>query len=192
MRSRLLAVLLAATVFLSPALGRAWDSYPEINTVASWLAQRPVTVRCLNEREADSDPAIVFGAAAYVPGVEDTRGRWRPDDYAVFSPGLCEAILSLYGGQPVPFRSLAWAVLVLAHESGHLRGHRWAADESLTERWALRHYRYVALRLGMTQEQARRALAIAIRHHRALPDEYLDSRCRSPSLDSAGTLTGCD
>lgn len=144
---------------------------------------RDVSVRCQTPAESASDVHILLGASAYVPGYLDARGRWHPDDYTVFAHGLCETLDAIIADDATGYSldDLAWAVLVLTHESGHLRGHRWSADEAKTECWAIRHVGYVAHRLGIVDEAARRLfVAQAVRIHRSLSAEYRLAGCRLP------------
>lgn len=186
MRARLAAVLTAAavTAALAAAPAHAWRSYAPIDAAASWLAMRDVSVRCLTPEETANDPLIVFyGAVAYVDGWVELDGRWHPGDNAVFKHGICETLLALlaWDARPYTVSDLAWALLVLAHESGHLRGHEWSGSEALTECWAIRHVGYVAAWFGVSDPAARRLIvALAVAHHRSLPIEYQLDSCKLP------------
>lgn len=177
-----IALLVVAAAFASEA--RAYSVFAELNAVASWLAQRDVEVRCLTEDESSTDFVIaVLGAQAYVEGWLDAKADWHPDDATVFKHGHCEALLALVGGDASGYsvRDLALAILILTHESGHLRGHRWSADEAKTECWAIRHFRYVAERLGVSDRDARRLLfAHAVDIHSRLSAAYQQPGCKVP------------
>lgn len=150
--------------------------------MASWLAQRPVQVHCLTQKETDNDEIIVFwGADAYVLGMKDDKGVWRPFDWTVFRHGLCEILLKLEAGQAadVPTEELAWAILVITHESGHLRGWGWSANEAKTQCWAMRHFRYVAQRFGVVDTAP--LVAAALELHSRMPLNYQLSSCKLPS-----------
>lgn len=177
---RLLA--LAAVIFLLVAAeASAYANYPELDATASWLAQRPVEVRCLTQDEADVDPAIAYhGASAYV----DVTADDRPSDYAVFAPGLCEKLAALTDGSwrgRYTLSSLGWAVLVITHEAGHLRGWGWWRNEAKTNCWALRHIRYTALRLGASDDLAYGIRSWAVWWYRHQPPHYRLSGCGVPS-----------
>lgn len=176
---RLLALV---TVLLALLAGtaRASATYPELDAVASWLAMRPVEVRCLTQEESDADMNIVvWGASAYVEVIEG-----KPADYTVFSYGLCERLLSVLSNSwqgRYTLSSLGWAVLVIAHESGHLRGHGWWGSESRTNCWALRHVRYTALRLGASDDLARGIRSWASWWYWRQPSEYRLPGCKIPT-----------
>ena len=143
---------------------------------------RPVTVRCLTQQESDEDWVILYGAAAYVEGTFNAKGRWVPFDYSVFMYGICETIEAYQLGEPVLLKEFAWAVLVLTHESGHLRGWKWASDEARTECWAIRHTRYVAQHLGMTDPAALSAVMTeALRLHNEMGWNYHLAGCKLPT-----------
>lgn len=119
------------------------------------------------------------GVLGYVKGWRDKHRRWHPGKHAVLRFGLCEAILH---PEKWTTEETALAVLVLTHESGHLRGHRWSADEAKTECWAIRHFRYVATRLGL---DANKLYPHALRFHLLLPPEYWLYGCVVPSENAA-------
>lgn len=108
------------------------------------------------------------------------KGRWRPGKAAVLKHGLCESLLTK-DADPV---QQALAVLALTHESGHLRGHRWSADEAKTECWAIRHFRYVAIHLGL---DANKLYPHAWRFHKTLPEQYHLPGCVVPSVSAHAT-----
>lgn len=178
-------ILALVTVLLALLAGtaRASTTYPELDAVASWLAMRPVEVRCLTQEESDADANIViWGAAAYVNVIDG-----RPADYTVFSYGLCEKLLSVLSNSwkyRYTLSSLGWAVLVIAHESGHLRGHEWWLSESLTNCWALRHVRYTALRFGASEDLALGIRSWAAWWYLRQPPEYQLEGCKLPTHDS--------
>lgn len=188
---RALAVLLAlaALAAAAPAIaGPAWSSSPVVDETTRWLAMRKVVhVRCQTVSESAADFTIaVFGATAYVEGWTDRWGNWHPGRYAVFSHGICETIDALAAGDASGYslHDLAWAVLVLTHEAGHLRGHRWSADEARTECWAIRHVGYVAHRLGVVDSAARRLLVAAAVdiHENELDESYQLPGCELPPI----------
>lgn len=186
-----LAAAIAAACLLFAGTAQSFASYKVVNDLATWIAGRDVEVHCLTPQEAANDPAILFGATAYVDGLEDHKGVWHPGDYTVFNTGICEILVDL--ATEASFDTIedqAWAVLVITHESGHLKGHWWAGYENLTETWALRHVRYTAWRLGVDEPHATDILREAIRHHNSLPEEYRAPGCSRPSMNE-GKLVGC-
>lgn len=187
-----LVVLIAALIFAAPLQGFA--QYHSINSTASWLALRKVSVHCLTPEEARSDYAmVIWGADAYVEGAVDYYGRWHPKDFTVFNYGICETLIALSEGKAGQYSlsQLALALMVLTHESGHLRGHRWSESEAETQRWALRHVVYTAKRFGIGEPAARLILYHAIKLHNQLSDDYKHPNCAHPSQDKQGLLKNC-
>jgi len=180
-----LTALVAALVLA--ASGSPYSSPASVNDVASWLALRPVTVRCLTPYETSIDPYIqVWGALAYVHGTYDRKGRWRPFNYTVFEYGICEPLTAIQRGDRVTVRAAARSILVLTHEAGHLRGHRWASDEARTQCWAMRHFRYTAQRLGITNpDDLRQLMSHALALHAGLPGQY-HIKCQLPTPYKGG------
>ena len=179
---RFLVVCLLALLLTPSASG--WWSSPVVDETTSWLAMRKVSVHCLTAEESALDITIVLGASAYIEGWFDHRG-WHPGKYAVYGVGLCETLDALAAGDVsgLTVEDVAWAVLVLTHEAGHLRGHRWSGDEAKTECWAIRHVGYVAYRLGIVDPAARRLIVgYALRWHARLPAPYKRRGCVLPSV----------
>lgn len=179
MKAGLAIALVTVLLFLASPAG-AWNSSSVVDQTASWLAQRKVSVYCLTEAEAEADPIIgVYGATAYVPGWRDEAGDWHPFDYTVVDYGICETLVSL---SAYSVEDAAWALLVLTHEAGHLRGHRWSADEAKTECWAIRHVGYVAHHFGVLDADRRRAIVrAAVAIHEQLPPVYQMRACKVPN-----------
>ncbi|HSE45105.1 MAG TPA: hypothetical protein VLA89_07225 [Gemmatimonadales bacterium] len=183
---RRLLVTLAVIVVLAGGMASQAFGYmttPEMNALSSWLAQRQVEVHCLTQDESDEDLTIALGALAYVEGWLDLKGNWHPFRTTVFASGLCETLWTMQGGDFSSYSNhdMALAALVLTHESGHLRGHRWSADEAKTECWAIRHVGYVLARIGveqpLRQELVREAVAI---HNDELAEGYQLPGCVLP------------
>jgi hypothetical protein len=185
-------VLLALLIFASSA--HAWGRFDKLDETASWLAMRDVHVHCLTPKEGEADPAIsAWGASAYVEGWVDRHGAWHPYNYTTFAPGLCEQVMAVVRGDLTTFSipDLAWAVLVITHESGHLRGHRWSAYEDKTQNWALRHFVPTAVHLGLDEATARSLLLPeAVKWHLSMPPEYRGPGCMKPKVVD-GFLKGC-
>lgn len=175
-----LAVFLVALAAVPAAFTHT--SYREIDSVASWLAMREVSVICQTEEESQKDVVIsIWGASAYVDGWFDHRGNWHPSSTSVFAHGICEVLLEVRSGYIRDWEDSAWAILVLTHEAGHLRGHRWSRNEAKTECWAIRHFRYAAQRLGVSDPGALSTLVgFAVRVHRGLSPDYRLKGCKLP------------
>lgn len=180
---RLLAVVVAALALAPTALG--YSRHAELDEIASWLAMRPVEVQCLTEAETEADETIQWGASAYVEGYFTDDAVWHPHSSTVFAYGICEDLMALLEGRAtdVEFSDLVWSLLVITHESGHLRGARWSGSEARTQCWAMRHLRYVAQRMGITDEVAlRMVMHQGLEWHKGLPDNYLLKTCRLPRV----------
>src|SRR6185295_12736227 len=147
-----IAVLLVVVGALS-ALGFARHEQrireqDQLASIASDLAGRKVTVRCLS----------------FLAGLVDVRGEagrvqfddsGRPADHTDLSPETCKALRHLdrvdfgcfeRGDCGLSQFSAGWAAHTLAHEAFHLRGFQ---DEGVTECYALQNTAYVAERLGV-------------------------------------------
>lgn len=173
------ALAAVAAALLLPAAATGYSTHPSLDEVAGWLAQRPAEVRCLTPAETLTDPVISFwGASAYVEIVDD-----RPSQHTVFGHGLCEKLLALHDGSwqgRYSLSGVAWAVLALTHESGHLRGWAWWKSEAKVNCWALRHVRYTAERLGASPDLAWAMRSWAFYWYRKQPPEYRLAGCRVP------------
>lgn len=172
-----------ATALIAAPSASPFAQNTTIDATASWLAMRPVSIHCLTQEESDEDPTISRGGAAYVIGDTDSNG-WHPGDYSVFMYGLCEPLIALQAGDLSSYSAsdLAWSILVLTHESGHLRGWRWSGSEARTECWAIRHVRYVAQRLGVTDPALLRLIVgYALSYHNAMGYDYQLASCKLPT-----------
>lgn len=174
-----IVALILLALSLSARAQASWSD-KRIDGIASWLAGRPVSVNCLTLEESKSDFTIRMGAAAYVDGWFDAKNRWHPYDAAVFDHGICERLRDVLDGDASRWsgRSLAWAVLVLTHESGHLMDRRWSRDEAKTECWAVQHVQAVGRRLGITALPLLQYLVNE--QHRMLREQYQLPGCVIP------------
>jgi hypothetical protein len=174
------ALLMALT---SPAV--AYYQTPGINGVASKLAGRKVEIRCLTRTEAMSDFTIALGAAAYVEGITDPlTGAWRPKNYAIFDGAICKDLKVVASGGPFDGHDgydLVWSMIVLAHESGHMRGKSWSSSESRTQCWALQHLRSTFRMLGLPYGMHDLAYGLAMDIQRVMPVQYQVTNCRGVS-----------
>lgn len=159
----------ALLLFFVAAEAKASWNDPRLDAIASHFAGRPVHVECLTRLEANIDQVIMWGAAAYVEGYIDGRGY-----------GLCERLRDMLDGDASRWSaySLAWAVLALTHETGHLKGHRWSGSEAKTECWAVQHVQAFGRRMGIPALGLLQALVNDL--HRSLSPEYRLSTCRIP------------
>lgn len=169
------AVLLAA-IALPAAAAPTWYTSPALVAASSWLAQRDVGVRCYASEEPDSP----WGHDAW-GYVRKPLGKAR---LAHLDGRLCAGALEVNGALPDWQRALG--VLVLTHESYHLR--RWGAagDEAKVECRAIRHWRVVARRLGATEPTIAELWPSALAAHYELAgyvDWFGDKPYEDPTCD---------
>jgi hypothetical protein len=101
-------------------------------------------------------------------------------EYAVLSPVVCRGALGIATAE-VPDWQEALGVLVLVHESFHLRRWRWRRNEAKVECQALVYFREAAVRLGATPEQAHALYAYALAlnaYQSSVQPQYRDRTCR--------------
>lgn len=171
LRRMLPSVAFAAVVALSIATAAgAFEKPQSLNDVARVYSLGVGEARCPSDEEWRADWASSFGYAY-------TNVR---DEYAVLSPQVCEGALSV-GTEAVPDWQQALGVLVLVHESFHLRRWRWRRNEGKVECQALVYFREAAARLGASPEHAESLYAYATALHaykvRLFP-QYRDPSCR--------------
>lgn len=161
-----LAAVLALTVTVSAG---AYERPSRLNDVARTYSLGVGEVRCPSEAEWAADFGSSFGYA-YTNLVED---------YAVLSPLVCAGVRGIAATR-VPTWQQALGVLVLVHESFHLRHWRWRRNEGKVECQAMVYFREAAVRLGATEAEAYDLYAYAIALHdyklRVFP-EYRDRGC---------------
>jgi hypothetical protein len=121
----------------------AWTRNPTISAIASVFAMRGVSVRCYGRDESNS-PAD-YGAWGYV---KKPLGRAR---YAAVDDSLCDAALHVNDPAYDTFHR-ALGVLVIVHESYHLRNWGGAGSEGKVECQAIRHWKVAARMFGATNE----------------------------------------
>lgn len=161
----------------------AYYQTPGLNGIASKLAGRKVSIRCLTPAEAKKDEAIAaWGASGYVDGPSDPlTGAWFPNNYATFAPRICKVLIGLAAGHAERFsvNEVVWATIVITHESGHMKGAKWSTNEAKTQCWTMKHLASTWNMLGVSADPALREFlwGWALAQHRALPAPYLDSPC---------------
>jgi len=152
------AALAAAVVVVAVRSDRAatWGSLPDdartraealFTAEASRIAERPVRIRC--------DEGYAFTGAG-----SDTLGIAFPGSrLAYLDPSICRALYDLaFTSKRGSDTRVADALIVLAHEAVHLGGER---REGVTECLALQEAGPLAVRLGLGEDTARRALRSA-------------------------------
>jgi len=156
----------------------AYDRPPLIEQVASTFAQRAVDVRCPTMQEWVSDP--IWGTASNPPrawGYTD-----MVHDFSVIHPLLCAGAAAVTD-TAVPAWQRATGVLVLVHESYHLRHWNGRYSEAKVECQAIRHFRKGAELLGASPELANDLLPYGLAAHdrmvRLYPN-YRDQACKLP------------
>jgi hypothetical protein len=127
---------------------------PLYSRVGSELAYEEVEVRCWSRREW---PDVIRERSAFSNGylnVHETLGfAWVDDRRAHLAPSICAGLDALsQDGRTKPLEAAATAVVVLAHEVGHLRAP--AAAEAEVECRAVQEARGVARSLGASADEA--------------------------------------
>jgi hypothetical protein len=169
MVARLVTLIVVASLALASG-ALAYERPAKLNDVASVYSLGVGEVRCPSQQEWDADFASAFGYA-YTNLVED---------YAVLSPTVCEGARGV-GSTAVPSWKQALGVLVLVHESFHLRHWRWRRHEGKVECQAIVYFREAAARLGASQAEAYDLYAYAIALHAykvSVFPQYRDPGCR--------------
>lgn len=176
MRTTLVAGLAALCL---PVAASGYEKPATLNEVARVYSLGVGEVRCPSPEEWKADWASSFGYAY-------TNVR---DEYAVLSPQVCAGALGV-GSEAVPDWQEALGVLVLVHESFHLRRWRWRRNEGKVECQALVYFREAAVRLGATVEHGASLYAYATALHaykvRLFP-QYRDPGCRVALWAPPGT-----
>lgn len=167
---RRLLIALACAFALAPAAQAFGD--PRLDALASKFAMRPVTIECLTEEE-DSTLSYAWGY---------TYLYW---DKAVVDAALCNAALAIADGAPErePDWRMAVAVLVLVHESYHMRHWDLRHSEAAVECRAIRHTRVAMRLLGADERLADRLMPWALATHwriGAVAPEYNSKTCKVP------------
>jgi len=174
------AILLIVGALAALGFARREARLHEQNTlgsIASELAGRKVAVHC----------------PSFLSSLVDTRGEagrvqfdesGRPAGHADLSPSTCKVLRRLdqvdftcIDGGTCGFGEFnaAWAAHTLAHEAFHLRGFQ---DEGVTECYALQNTAFVAERLGVASEQARKLQAwLYVRGYPNEPQDYHSAQC---------------
>jgi len=171
-----LVLVLGGLLAARPA--SAYDRPLLLERVASYFALRPAEVRCPSMEEWTSDP--IWGTQ---PNPQRAWGYTdMVNDHIVLHPALCAGALAVPDAT-VPAWQRATGVLVLVHESYHLRRWKWRRSEAKVECQAIRHFTTGAELLGASSELANDLLPYALAAHermvRLFP-EYLDRGCKLP------------
>ena len=190
---RLLYLALAVVALAAPPAALSYSSPNHLNEVASWLAGKDVTVHCLGPGEAKLDSIIsVWGAAAYVEIRVDPFGQDYPADYTVVAPPYCEALMDMALDGDLDrhsFETFVWSVMIITHESGHLRGKAFPGwkSESEVNCWALRRSAAVAqLEFGLNPNLVPQFKAELWKFFTHQPKAYRKSSCTMLSLTPEG------
>ena len=110
---------------------------------ASWIAEKPVRIRCDESGE-------YVGAVQHADGVAAVGG-----DLAYLTPERCLDLYRLAFEGEARGSQTARALAVLAHEAWHLRGVR---DEGTTECYAVQSGVELGRRLGLSEDAARQMM----------------------------------
>jgi hypothetical protein len=169
--ARSLAFVTAAALALAGGAS-AYERPAKVNEVAAVYSLGVGEVRCPSAEEWDADFASSFGYAY-------TNMR---DNFAVLSPIVCAGALGV-GTAETPDWQEALGILVLVHESFHLRHWRWRRNEGKVECQAMTYFRDAAERLGASAAHAHSLYAFALALHAykvSVFPQYRDRACRLP------------
>ena len=167
--ARPLVLIVLATLVLVGA-AQAYERPANLNEIAAFYSLGVGEIRCPSQREWDADFASSFGYAY----------THMLDDYSVLSPLVCAGVLGV-GNTDVPDWQQALGVLVLVHESFHLRRWRWRRNEGKVECQAMVYFKEAAVRLGASAEHAHSLYvdAMALHMHKvSLFPQYRDRACK--------------
>ena len=145
-----------------------------LDEAASWMANQPVTVKCMASDEPKSPASI--GAWAYV---------YLYDTVIYADDTVCKGALAIaHHDGSVKAWKRALGALVLTHEGRHLRLNDQArGNEAHVECGAIRHFRYMVLHLGGTERLSYTLLPWALTLHWKLVREspvYYKADCQVP------------
>jgi hypothetical protein len=159
---------LAALAALVLAVGAAaYDKPALLNEVSAVYSLGAGEVRCPSTEEWRSDAASSF-SHAYTHMLEN---------YAVLSPTACAGARGV-GTAEIPDWQEAFGILVLVHESFHLRKWRWRRHEGKVECQAMVYFQDAAVRLGASKEHAYELYSYALAMHANTIRNFRDYRDR--------------
>ena len=116
-------------------------TYPVLDALASHWAQRSVTVECpATEETWNADPRG-YDAFGYI---------WPDANWTRVEPHVCAEALKAADENGITDAAIAAAILIITHESWHLRLWPWRMDEGRVECQAIRHFRQSVEMLGVT------------------------------------------
>lgn len=175
-------LLFAFLALLIPATSMGEFQDQKLNAVASIFAQRPVVARCMEPDEQDSPDSLGAWGYVRVPAGKQTKEQLDAD--------LCRAAQTLNDPSVSPYLR-AMSVLVLVHESYHLRRWGGSGSEAKVECRAIRHWGVGARLLGATEETVAALWPYALAAHYEETNlvswttgehPYRDDSCDVPSL----------
>lgn len=189
---RLLLAALAFFVFASTASAYVTD--PRINALASYVAERQVTVRYLSPDEQAADEVFpYYHPVCYVLYVAWPGGKAFFFNWSACADQYLTGALDVLYGTPGRSSSIAdegLALLAIIHESYHMHGNNdgrcnvnegcYSPIESKTECQAIIHFRGILEHFGIYGKLEDDLYAAALAHHRELVTKhpaYYDPTC---------------
>jgi hypothetical protein len=136
-------ILDASTGWSSVSGERRAEAVARFSEEASFVAEKPVSIRCDEARD-------YVGAVQHADGVATVGG-----DLAILTPEICHDLYRLAFDGEVTGSRTGRAIAVLAHEAWHLRGE---ADEATTECYGLQSGVELGRRLGLDEDRARQLM----------------------------------
>jgi hypothetical protein len=152
---------------------------PRLGKVASWLAGKPVEVRCWSHpdwtrllREENAYTKRIDSDTVGFAGIQGNRVNLAPD--------VCDGLVDLtyHGSRPPDDTArfpLATAVVTLAHEPEHAKG---VADEAQAECYAIQLAAPTARRLGVPAAYASGLARLYWEHYPEELSQYRSPECR--------------
>jgi len=137
-----------------------------LGDIASFVAGRPVQVRCEDFPEGDGQE----------PGGVVLAHDGEPADYARVRPDVCTQLLKFVRVPARPTVASAVALDVLAHESMHLSG---ISQENIAECYAMQAVPRVAHALGASEPEGRELARVVYGfNYPRMPAQYRSADCR--------------
>jgi hypothetical protein len=167
-RLLVVALLIAAVAFVGFRLTEKRADERRLAGIARDIAHRDVTIRCQGRVGELVDVDGEYGSVRF--GADG-----RPDTQARLDRPICTSLARLARGDSVPLERASLAVEALAHEAYHLAG---VQDEAATQCYGLQAMRFVAARLGVSDDLAGAYVRAATARYPTLPEAYRSAECR--------------
>lgn len=181
---RAASVLSVAFIAILATPAVAYYQEPGLNGIASTLAGRKVEIRCYTKAEqAEIQYFNEYKAQGYVEWKTLGGKKWAVP-VAHFRAGHCKRLQRLAAGnlEGVVWHEMAWSLMVLMHETGHMVGKKWSFSEPRTQCWAMKQYERTLAMFGYTDPDFLRAMwhSLTYIHLYEIPIFYQLQTCKLP------------